>query len=53
MILSYAEVEEIHKFLETLDTCDYLGVKPTLLEDDVFLLRMISGHLQKWLRENE
>ena len=53
MILSYAEVEDILKFLDTLDTCDQMRISPQLTDENVFLLGMIQGHLHRWLRENE
>lgn len=53
MKLSYLEVKDLERFLGTLSTCDYMGVSPRLKDDDVFLLNMMQGHMQRWLREHE
>jgi hypothetical protein len=52
MKLSYLEVVDLERFLGTLDTCDYMGIAPKLNENDAFLLAMMQGHMQRWLREH-
>ena len=53
MKLSYYEVMDLERFLGTLSTCDYMGVSPKLTDNDAFLLAMMQGHMQRWLRQQE
>jgi len=52
MKLSYYEVKDLERFLGTLASCDYLGVAPTLSEDDYLMVGMMQGKMMRYLREN-
>lgn len=50
-MFSYNELEQIDRFLSTLETCEYMGVAPSFDEETVIDLRNIMGIVQVELRD--
>lgn len=50
-MFSYNELEQIDRFLSTLETCEYMGIPPRFDETTAVELRNILGIIQVELRD--